>query len=165
MQITTNAEIIVPTGVERSFALATDSPRFPRYFKGRGPIPAVLKVEWHAGHRPEAGARRNIHNADGSVLVEEVLELTPPQCHRYRLLSGFKPPFSWMVAHADGSWQFTETGGHTHMRWDYAFVLRSPLAWPVVLPIVKVFFRGAMQDCLRAMRDDLAAGEVSESGR
>lgn len=165
MQITTSAEISVTSNIERSFALATDSPRFPRYFKGRGPIPAVLKVEWHAGSRPEAGARRDIHNADGSVLLEQVLELTPPLRHRYRLLGGFKPPFSWMVAHADGCWQFTAQGSGTHIRWDYAFTLRSPLAWPVVLPIVKVFFRGAMQDCLHAMRDALAEAEVSGSGR
>jgi hypothetical protein len=145
MQVSTRASVMAAAPVEQAFELATDSPNFPQYFKGCGPIPAVLKVEW------QAGALRNVHNSDGSVIVEQLLELTAPERHRYRLLSGFKPPFSWLVAFAEGDWRFTPVDGGTRIDWHYRFELRSPLAWPVVFPIVRLFFGRAMQDCLDAM--------------
>ncbi len=157
MKIETKASVIVPATAERAFALATDMPNFPRYFKGSGPIPAVLRVEWHPGAQPVPGARRNVHNSDGSIVVEELLELATSKRHRYRLVSGFKPPFSLMVAYAEGDWGFTPEGKGTRIDWHYVFYLRSALALPVVAPIIKIFFRRAMQDCLDAMRAELAA--------
>lgn len=155
MQIKTHASVSMPAPMEQAFALATDVVNFSRYFKGSGPIPAVTAVEWEPGPRG-AGGRRQVHNSDGSVLLEACDELTPPSRHRYRLLSGFKPPFSWMVDWAEGDWHFAAQDGATRVDWDYRFILRSALAAPVVLPIVKIFFRRAMQDCLHAMRDELA---------
>jgi hypothetical protein len=155
MEIETRAAVTVAAPIERAFALATDLANFHKYFKGSGPIPAVLKVEWRPGARPVPGAQRDVHNADGSVIVEELLELTAPERHRYRLLSGFKPPFSFLVAWAEGDWHFAREGAGTRIAWDYRFKLRSPLALPVVAPIVQIFFRRAMQDCLDAMRGEL----------
>lgn len=157
MQVRTRASVMVAAAAEQAFALATDLPEFHRYFRGSGPIPAVQKVVWHPGAQPLPGARRDVHNSDGSVIVEELLELNPPERHRYRLLSGFKPPFSWMVEYAEGDWRFTRESGGTRIDWYYAFQLRSPLALPVVFPIVKIFFRRAMQDCLDTMAAELAA--------
>jgi hypothetical protein len=157
MKVKTMASVTVSTSAEQAFALATDLPNFHRYFRGSGPIPAVQKVVWHPGAQPVPGGRRDVHNSDGSVLIEELLELTPPQRHRYRLVSGFKPPFSWMIEYAEGDWRFTRETGATRIDWHYAFHLRTPLALPVVLPIVKIFFRRAMQNCLDAMATDLAA--------
>ncbi|MGH8457736.1 MAG: SRPBCC family protein, partial [Nevskiales bacterium] len=54
-----------------------------------------------------------------------------------------------------GDWRFTRDGSGTRIDWHYAFQLRSPLALLVVLPIVKIFFRRAMQDCLEAMAAEL----------
>lgn len=159
MQVETQASVTVSATAAKAFALATDMPNFPRYFKGSGPIPAVLKVQWHPGAQPLPGGRRDVHNSDGSILVEELLELTAPKRHRYRLVSGFKPPFSLMVAYAEGDWRFVPEGTGTRIDWHYAFHLRSPLALPVVTPIVKIFFHRAMQDCLDAMRDALRASE------
>ncbi|MGH8455099.1 MAG: SRPBCC family protein [Nevskiales bacterium] len=155
MKIETQASVTVRATAERAFALATDLANFHRYFKGSGPIPAVQKVVWHPGAQPLPGGRRDVHNSDGSVLIEELLELTPPERHRYRLVSGFKPPFSWMVEYAEGDWRFTPDGADTRIDWHYAFQLRSPLALPVLLPIIKIFFRRAMQDCLEAMAAEL----------
>lgn len=155
MQVTTRAAVSVAAPIERVFALATDIENFHRYFSGCGPIPAVNKVVWHPGARPLPGHQRDVHNSDGSVLVEELLELTPNTRHRYRLLGGFKPPFSWMVAHADGDWHFEREAAGTRVTWDYAFVLRSPLALPVVGPVVRIFFQRAMQGCLDAMAIEL----------
>jgi hypothetical protein len=157
MQIKTRACVSMPAPIGRVFALATDVVNFPRYFKGSGPIPAVTAVEWEPGPRG-AGGRRLVRNADGSVLLEVCDELTPPSRHRYRLVSGFKPPFSWLVDWAEGDWHFTPGDGATRVQWDYRFELKSALAAPAVLPIVKIFFRRAMQDCLHAMRDELARG-------
>jgi hypothetical protein len=157
MQIETRASVTVPVGAARAFALATDLENFHRYFRGSGPIPAVTRVAWHPGARPVPGARRDVHNSDGSVILEELQELDPPRRHRYRLLGGFKPPFSWLVEYAEGDWHFTPQGTGTRIDWDYAFVLRTPLALPVVAPVVKLFFRRAMQDCLDAMRAALVS--------
>lgn len=155
MQLETHASVTVPVTPERAFALATDMLNFHRYFKGSGPIPAVLRVEWHPGAQPVPGAKRDVHNSDGSVIVEELLELTAPRRHRYRLISGFKPPFSLMVEFAEGDWQLAPAAGGTRIDWHYRFQLRSPLALPVVLPIAKLFFHRAMQDCLDAMATEL----------
>jgi hypothetical protein len=160
MQITTQASVTVAAPVQQAFALATDSPSFPQYFKGYGPIPAVLKVEWQPGARPVPGALRNVHNSDGSVIVEQLLELTAPERHRYRLLGGFKPPFAWMVAFAEGDWRFTPVDGGTRIDWHYSFTLRSPVAWPVVFPVVRLFFGRAMQDCLDAMATRLGGSSA-----
>ena len=157
MQVETRATVTVPATAAQAFALATDMPNFPRYFKGSGPIPAVLKVEWHPGAQPVPGARRDVHNSDGSVIVEELQELTSPERHRYRLIGGFKPPFSFMVEYAEADWRFIRESNGTRIDWHYAFHLRSPLALPVVTPIVRIFFRRAMQDCLEAMRVQLTA--------
>jgi hypothetical protein len=157
MQVQTRATVTVAAPADKAFRLATDLSEFHRYFKGSGPIPAVLKVEWHPGAQPVPGARRDVHNSDGSVIVEELIELAPPARHRYRLVSGFKPPFSFLVEYAEGDWRFTPAGTGTRIDWHYAFKLRSPLALPVVAPIVHVFFRRAMQDCLEAMAARLAA--------
>ncbi len=151
MQVDTRASVSVAAPVERAFDLATDSPSFPQYFHGCGPVPAVLKVEWQPDARPVPGALRNVHNSDGSIIVEQLLELTAPERHRYRLLRGFKPPFSWMVEFAEGDWRFVPEGSGTRIEWNYCFKLRSPLAWPLVYPIVRLFFHRAMQDCLDAM--------------
>jgi hypothetical protein len=158
MLVKTRASVTVPAAAEQAFGLATDLSNFHHYFKGSGPIPAVLKVQWHPGAQPVPGARRDVHNSDGSVIVEELLELTMPVRHHYRLLSGFKAPFSWMVEYAEGDWHFTRQGGGTQIVWDYSFQLRSLLAWPVVFPIVRIFFTRAMQDCLESMTASLGSG-------
>jgi hypothetical protein len=157
MKVETRASVTVPVAREQAFALATDMANFHRYFKGSGPIPSVRKVVWHPGAQPVPGAKRDVHNSDGSVIVEELLELTVPARHRYRLVSGFKPPFSWLVEFAEGDWRFTPETTGTRIDWHYVFQLRSPLALPVALPIVKIFFRRAMQDCLESMRKALMA--------
>lgn len=156
MKIQTHASVTVPAGAERAFALVTDLMHFHEYFKGSGPVPAVLRVEWQPGNGPVPGGLRNVHNSDGSVIVEELLELKAPRKHVYRLISGFKPPFSLLVTSAKGDWTLTPEGAGTRIEWLYEFELSSPFAWPMTLPIVKIFFRQAMQNCLNAMRDRLA---------
>lgn len=158
MQVQTRAAVSVSAPRERAFVLATDLGNFHRYFKGSGPIPAVLKVVWRPGTHPVSGAIRDVHNSDGSVIAEELLELSPPERHRYRLTGGFKPPFSLLVDFAEGDWRFARENGGTRIVWTYVFVLRSPLALLVVAPIVHIFFRRAMQNCLNAMREDLSGG-------
>ena len=156
MNISTQVSVNISETVEKVFDLATNMSRFPDFFKGSGPVPAVQQVTWQSGASPVPGAKRNVHNSDGSVIVEELIQLTRPEKHSYRLISGFKPPFSWMVRAARGDWTFASIGDGTHVDWHYEFELTSPLAWPVTAVIVKLFFRRAMQDCLNAMRASLA---------
>lgn len=155
MHVQTAARVLVAAPLEKVYALATDLENFHKYFKGSGPIPAVRRVVWRENLQPVPGAIRDVHNSDGSIIVEELLALVPLQRHRYRLVSGFKPPFSWWIDHAEGDWHFSRSGEEAGITWDYRFVLRSPLAWPVVSPIVHLFFRRAMQACLLAMKAEL----------
>jgi len=150
MQLHTQATVTTAMTPGQAYAQATDAASFSRYFKGAGPVPAVNNVEWESAAQG-VGARRRVHNSDGSIIIEEVLELSAPRRHRYRLVSGFKPPFSWMVKWAEGDWRFTPEGAGTRIEWHYYFELRSVAVAPLVLPIVHVFFRRAMQDCLQAM--------------
>lgn len=160
MQLHTQATVTATITPAQAYALATDAASFSRYFKGCGPVPAVLKVEWEPGPQGVIGARRRVYNSDGSVIVEEVLELSASHRHRYRLISGFKPPFSWMVKWAEGDWRFTPEAKGTRIDWHYHFELRSAVVSPLVLPIVQIFFRRAMQDCLTAMVEQLTERRV-----
>lgn len=157
MQLHTQATVTASITPAQAYALATDAASFSRYFKGCGPVPAVKKVEWESAAQG-VGARRRVHNSDGSVIIEEVLELSAPTRHRYRLVSGFKPPFSWMVKWAEGDWHFTPEGAGARIDWNYYFELRSAAMLPLVLPIAKIFFRQAMQNCLEAMVNSQASG-------
>jgi hypothetical protein len=39
--------------------------------------------------------------------------------------------------------------------WDYAFTLTHALAWPIAAPLLHLFMRTAMQNCLDAMAREL----------
>lgn len=147
MRICCRAERILPCSAEHAFALATDSARFPEFFRGFGPIPAVRGVEPHGPTR--VGSTRTVRNADGSVLHEAVTAFEPPHRHVYRL-QGFRAPFSWLVRQGDADWRVAPVPGGAHVAWIYDFTLVHPLAWPLARPLL-VFMGLAMRRCLSAM--------------
>lgn len=133
-------------------ACTLDPDAFAPLFRGFGPIPAIRRIV--ALDPPAVGARRQVHNSDGSVLDELILELQPPLRHRYRL-SGFTAPLRWLLRYGEADWQLQPRGQGTALRWSYVFVTRGP--WPKWLlgPLLGACMSAAMRRCLRALRDHL----------
>jgi hypothetical protein len=93
---------------------------------------------------------------DGSVLEEVILDYDPPRRHRYGWSGGAKFPFSLLVRSGTGNWEFTEVDGGTRIVWSYTFGLTSPLAYPLAVPIVRLF-KGWLQQGLDAVRAEVLA--------
>ena len=102
-------------------------------------------------HAPLAvGSTRSVHNADGTVLSERVTVLDPPVRHAY-VLSGFRPPFSWLVTQGEANWTFAGHEFGSRVRWDYEFELTRRWLWPVAALVLKLFMARAMHRCLKNM--------------
>lgn len=158
MSVTCSAERSLPCRPEVAFALATDPDRFPGFFTGFGPIPAVRGIRLHA---PLAvGSQRRVHNADGTVLSERITAHDPPVRHAYTL-SGFRPPFSWLVERGEAEWTFTGHEFGSRVRWDYEFTLSRPWLWPVAALLLKLFMARAMHRCLKNMARALDAPDAA----
>ena len=150
LRVSTRASATTESNPEHVFDIATNSDRFPEFFRGFGPIPAVTRVTWLT-QPPATGGRRAVETADGETIEEDVVALERPHTHRYRIPGGFPAPFSWLVRSAEGHWSFLAHGQTTTLHWDYSFELTHPLSWLITAPLVKICFRLAMQRCLNAM--------------
>lgn len=156
MDITVIAQRHIPAPATEVFAVMTDPGRFP--FPGYGLIAAIREVSLDA---PLAvGSTRKILNADGSVLSERITVLEPPRRHGYEL-SGFTPPFSWLVRLGVADWTVVDAGDGVDVTWTYRFTLSHALAWPVCAPLLHIFMRGAMRRCLEAIATMLARHEAA----
>ncbi len=151
MEVSTRASRVIAAPPEKVYDFATDPDVFHTIFPGNLLVPAVEKVSLAEPGEAAVGRLRYVDNSDGSRITEMILALERPSRHRYRLVEGFQPPFSWMVKTAEGDWLFAPVEGGTRVTWIYSFQLRSALAAPVTLPIVKLFFRRAMEACLECM--------------
>lgn len=154
--ISTSASVFVPRPREEVFPVATDSTNASRTLRSRGPFAGVTKVEMDEGQTLATGARRRIHMTDGTALEEVILDYDPPVRHRYGWRGGAKFPFSLLVRAGTGNWEFTEADGGTEIVWSYTFELTSPLAYPLAVPIVRLF-RGWLQQGLEAVRAEVLA--------
>jgi hypothetical protein len=150
MQVQCHAARTFSCPSRQVFELIVDPVRFPLVFRGFGLIPAIRQINLDT---PLAvGGVRRIHNADGSTLVEQITAHDAPGLHAYTL-SGFRPPFSWLVRRGDARWTVVDAGSRADVRWEYAFTLTTGLAWPIAFVLLRVFMAGAMQRCL----DNMAA--------
>ncbi|HEX5693197.1 MAG TPA: SRPBCC family protein [Arenimonas sp.] len=162
MSVTCSAERSLPCTPEVAFALVTDVDRFPAFFTGFGPIPAVRGIRLHS--ELAVGSQRRVHNADGTVLSERITAHDPPVRHAYTL-SGFRPPLAWLVEKGEANWTFTGHEFGSRVRWDYEFTLARPWLWPVAALLLKVFMARAMHRCLKNMARSLAAPDAAPAGR
>ncbi len=153
MHATCRAERTLPCRPEVAFAMAVDPDRFPAFFSGFGPIPAVRGILLHG---PLAvGSTRSIHNADGAVLMETITAYDPPVLHAYTL-TGFRPPFGWGVRRGEATWLFSAHESGSRVFWDYSFELTRPWLWPIVALVLRLFMARAMHRCLKNMARTLA---------
>ena len=158
MRIMCQAQQTMPCGPHAVFALMVDPDRFPSMFEGYGPIPAIRSVTLDT---PLAiGATRRIHNTDGTTLTEQVTALDLPVRHAYTL-SGFRPPFSWLVTRGESDWALSAEESGTHVRWIYVFTLTSTFVYPLAAVVLKFFMGRAMQRCLDNMARLLATAPAS----
>lgn len=153
MAVLLTAARTLPCPPTVAFALATDPERFPGFFTGFGPIPALRRITLHGPLG--VGSSRQVDSSDGSALTERVVAHAPPQHHAY-VLSGFRPPLGLLVREGLAEWHFVPQAEGTLVTWTYRFELTSFLVWPLAAPALHVFMRGAMQRCLDAMAEACA---------
>ena len=151
MKLSTRARVHVPRSPEQVFDVAVRE--LPALLQKYGPIPGVDHIELLEGTTPVTGSRRRVTMTDGSVIQEEVLELTRPRRHNYRWLNRPKFPFSLIVKTAEADWIFTPESGGTTVEWTYPFPLTSPLVFLQARLAVALFKRW-MQRALDRLRDD-----------
>lgn len=130
------------------FALIVDADNFPSCFTGYGLIPAIRKIR--LAEPLAVGVVRHIYNADNSVLTERVSILDKPHRHAY-ILSGFQPPFAWLVKQGDSDWKLKKIDTGTQVNWVYEFTLTSFLLCIPCFILLKYFMQRAMQACLENM--------------
>lgn len=158
MKVRTRVSIDIEAPRERAFDISVDPERMPQLFRGFGPIPGMKKLEVDGEHA--TGATRRIHNEDGSIIEELVVEITRPKTHRYRIVSGLEPPFSKLVSGGEGHWSFEHIDRGTRVTWRFAFELSTRAALPIALPIVKGFFRKAQANCLKELKQAAERGSL-----
>lgn len=157
MQLRTQAAVDLAAPRDAVFDHVTADRAMETLFVGYGPIPRVLRAEMVGGRAMGEGAVRRVHMSDGSAVDEEIREHARPQRHRYRLVSGIKPPLALLVKWAEGDWKFLPAAGGaaTRIEWDYTFELTTPLVAPLALPVVHLFFRTAMERCLARVKAEV----------
>ena len=155
MLVALSAERTIHAPPAAVFALALDAVRFPATFRGYGPIPALRRITPHGA--PAVGVTRTVESSDGSALTERIDALDPPHRHAYTL-TGMRAPLAWLARAGQADWLFAAQDAGTRVVWNYAFELTNALAWPLALPLLHVFMRGAMQRCLAEMARELEPG-------
>lgn len=158
MKIQSQAAIEIKASPEKVFDFATNLENLPKVFKGYGVIPAICKAEIAGGGEMQQGITRRVTNSDGSIIDEEIITLKRPTKQTYRLVKGFKPPFSFLVKSGGGDWTFSPSpnaANSTFLTWEFYFELTSPLAYPIMAFIMSSYFQKAQQLCLNEIKKNL----------
>jgi len=149
-----NEESILVAGpIEAVFDHACDADKLCALLTGWGPVPATTAITLLEGAtQPAVGVRRRVQTSDGGELEEEVLAFERPLRHSYRLYGSFKGPAKLLVTQGWGDWRFEALGEReTRVTWRYEFELRSVLALPFAIPMLKVAFAGMQRVGLRGL--------------
>jgi uncharacterized protein YndB with AHSA1/START domain len=155
MEIEVRASVLIAATPEGVFDTITQPDAPAKTFDGYGPIPGCTHSEIVSEGGMKVGAIRRIHNTDGSVIDEEILALDSPRQHAYRLLSGLKPPFTWLVREARGRWTLEPHDQATHVEWVFSFAPRNRLAATIIRLVLTRPFQLAMQKGLENTRRSL----------
>ncbi len=155
MNLQTTAQISIRAPIERVFDASIDCQNLPQFFTGYKAIPAIVSATTSDGLALHEGSTRIVHNSDRSTIQEVIVTLQRPHLQEYRLVSGFKPPFSWLVRSASGRWVYDMTEGNTTVQWIFVFETRNILAdWIFRLAVAKPF-QIAQTICLENIRRSL----------
>ncbi len=154
MQLHTVATVSINRPIEQVFDFAVDGANFPRLMQPLPPIPGVAGSELIDSSELRTGVKRRVTMTDGSIVMEELIDVTRPYRHCYRWLNKPKFPFSLLVRGAEARWTFAERAGQTAIEWHYGFELTSLLAYPAAR-LVAVAMRRWMAQALGNVRDNL----------
>lgn len=152
MKVQSQASIEIKASPEQVFDFATAVSTLPKVFKGYGVIPGIRSAEIVGGGEMREGAIRRVTNSDSSAIDEEIIQLTRPTKQVYKLIGGFKPPFSYLVRYGGGDWTFTPSNDSTIVNWKFYFELTSALAYPLMALIMSSQFQKAQQLCLAEIK-------------
>ncbi|AFZ27565.1 Polyketide cyclase / dehydrase and lipid transport [Cylindrospermum stagnale PCC 7417] len=162
MKITTIAEIMIKADIEDVFDSSTDDQNLPRYFTGYKLIPAIVSARTTDSLPLHQGSKRIITNRDGSEIVELITALKRPAIQEYKLIQGFKPPFSLLVDSAAGRWLYTSGDSGTRIVWNFEFKMKNYLAYLFFLVAVKMAFQKAQVICLENLKSFLESPKADE---
>ena len=148
MQIQTNAQVTINDSIESVFDISTDCQNLPKFFTGYKAIPAIVSAKTVDGLPLHKGSTRIVNNSDGSSVEEIIVEVRRPTIQKYQLIKGLKPPFSWLVSIASGSWLYEAIDTRTKITWEFNFEVRNIFAYWIFLLLVKNPFQRSQEICL-----------------
>lgn len=153
MRVHNDESVVVPGPIEAVFDYACDADKLTALLVGWGPVPATTEIALLDGAtEPAVGVRRRVRTADGAELEEEVLAFERPRRHTYRLYGEFAGLAKLLVTEGFGDWRFEAVGeAQTRVTWRYEFELRSVLALPLAIPMMKVAFSGMQKATLAGL--------------
>lgn len=131
-----------------------------KLFKGRGPLPAVVRVFDQTGPWDVVGQTRSVSLSDGGELVEEITWVETPDKGRagFRyIIRGFSGFIGLLTDSAEGDWSFTEVDGHTRVQWQYSFRPRGMFQRYILALVVRFLWRSYMKDALARTRSLIEA--------
>ena len=161
MQIQTSVQVIVNASIEDVFNASIDCQNLPKFFTGYKAIPAIVSAKTIDGLPLHEGSVRIVENSDGSSIEEVIVSLKQPDLQEYKLLRGFKPPFSWLVRSASGKWEYETLGAKTQVRWNFYFEVSNIFAYWVFRLIVQPSFQQAQEICLRNLKTYVENQKIS----
>lgn len=115
-------------------------------------LPGVTRTTGTTGPWNVAGSTRIVHLSDATFCRETVKVATTPDYFAYRLTEFSSRMIRLLVREANGQWWFTDGGPGTHAKWTYTAESRSPLAAPLLVPVIKILWRRYMQSAIARIK-------------
>ena len=159
MKIQTSTQVVINANIESVFDASTDCQNLPKFFIGYKAIPAIVSARTSDGLPLQEGSIRIVDNSDGSSIEESIVSLQRPNIQKYKLVKGFKPPFSWLVRAASGQWLYENIDVTTKITWEFNFEAFNLFTYLIFRLIVKRPFQKAQEICLKNIKSHLEEGD------
>lgn len=115
-------------------------------------LPGVTRTTGTTGPWDVAGSTRIVHLSDQTMCRETVRTATAPDYFAYRLTDFSSRMIRMLVREANGQWWFTDDGSGTRAKWTYTAESRSPLAAPLLLPVIRILWNRYMRTAMRHIK-------------
>ncbi len=132
----------LPLELDDAYAFLISPPAY-QTFIGWGPIPGILRLDWHEGNSSIVGSTATVNNTDGSTHRETVTVADAPTRYAIRI-DQFSSVFNKLVNFATEEWTLSAAGSSTRVERCFTFTLKSAVLKPVGL-IIGRFFRKAVR--------------------
>ncbi|MBM4255008.1 MAG: SRPBCC family protein [Deltaproteobacteria bacterium] len=130
------------------FDAVTALENLPASLTSYGPIPAILSASIEGADQTTEGCTRVTTNSDGSTIRELIVKHQRPSLHSYQITSGLKPPLTWLVSSAGGTWSIVSTTNGTRITWEFTFTCRGGVTAQLFRLFVLPKFQKAQEICL-----------------